>query len=225
MTWKSQLKLIKQLKNAPEAQSKQRRTFQHLPSEIGALEAEEVGVEHLLRNIRDTLVGTVADQVAEKLNSLKGLRKRMETMATYLDNVCAGKLPVNHRIIYDIQNMLNLRPDLKVKEIVKAFAVVTNDNMLVIYLSSLIRSIIALHNLINNKLHNREYEKKLLEKEQDKEGKEGKEGKEKEKEKEDDKSKDKPESEKQKDDKAKEKEKEKEKDKEKNKEGRGEKGL
>lgn len=36
----------------------------------------------------------------------------------------------------------------------------TNDSLLVIYLSSLIRSIIALHNLILNKLQYREAEKK-----------------------------------------------------------------
>lgn len=34
----------------------------------------------------------------------------------------------------------------------KAFHVQTNDMMLVIYLAALIRSVIALHNLINNKL-------------------------------------------------------------------------
>jgi len=34
------------------------RTFDHVPSEIGAEEAEEVGVEHLLRDIKDTTVGT-----------------------------------------------------------------------------------------------------------------------------------------------------------------------
>ena len=33
-----------------------RKTFYHIPSEIGALEAEEVGVEHLLRDIKDTTV-------------------------------------------------------------------------------------------------------------------------------------------------------------------------
>ncbi|KAL5214307.1 hypothetical protein ABZP36_003459 [Zizania latifolia] len=38
-------------------------------------------------------------------------------------------------------------------------AVKTNDMMLVIYLSSLIRSVIALHNLINNKMLNKEHEK------------------------------------------------------------------
>jgi 26S proteasome regulatory subunit N8 len=35
----------------------------------------------------------------------------------------------------------------------------TNDMMLVIYLSSLIRSVIALHNLINNKMLNKEHER------------------------------------------------------------------
>lgn len=57
--------------------------------------------------------------------------------------------------------------------------------MLVVYLASLVRSIVALHNLINNKLTNRESEKKegTAKKEETKDKKE-KEGKEKEDEKE-----------------------------------------
>eukprot|EP00457_Paulinella_chromatophora_P002899 gb/GEZN01002904.1/.p1 GENE.gb/GEZN01002904.1/~~gb/GEZN01002904.1/.p1 ORF type:complete len:379 (+),score=98.82 gb/GEZN01002904.1/:80-1138(+) len=147
---------------SPEERSSSKRTFEHLPSEIGAYEAEEVGVEHLLRNIRDTLVSTVADEVQAQLASLKGLKKRMEMIADYLDKVAEGKLPVNHKITYNIQNIINLRPDLRVKELIQAFNTMTNDNMLVIYISSLIRSIVALHNLINNKLSNREYEKRKM---------------------------------------------------------------
>ena len=41
----------------------------------------------------------------------------------------------------------------------RAFSVTTNDQMMVIYLSSLIRAIIALHDLINNKIANREAER------------------------------------------------------------------
>lgn len=55
--------------------------------------------------------------------------------------------------------MFNLLPNLNVAELVKSFAVKTNDMMLVIYLSSLIRSVVALHNLINNKILNKEHEK------------------------------------------------------------------
>ncbi|RVX04210.1 26S proteasome non-ATPase regulatory subunit 7-like A [Vitis vinifera] len=56
-------------------------------------------------------------------------------------------------------DVFNLLPNLNVAELIKAFAVKTNDMMLVIYLSSLTRSVIALHNLINNKMLNKEHEK------------------------------------------------------------------
>lgn len=35
-------------------------TFKHVPSEIGALESEEVGVEHLLRDVKDMTISTLA---------------------------------------------------------------------------------------------------------------------------------------------------------------------
>lgn len=47
---------------------------------------------------------------------------------------------------------------------VDSLYVKTNDQMLVVYLASLVRSIIALHNLINNKLTNRDAEKKETDK-------------------------------------------------------------
>jgi len=87
----------------------------------------------------------------------------MDQLHLYLQNVVDGKMPVNNEIIYDIQNIFNLSPSLKVDELVKALAVNMNDNMLVLYLSSIIRSILVLHNLINNKITNEEAEKKELE--------------------------------------------------------------
>eukprot|EP00294_Goniomonas_avonlea_P016568 CAMPEP_0114554354 /NCGR_PEP_ID=MMETSP0114-20121206/8169_1 /TAXON_ID=31324 /ORGANISM="Goniomonas sp, Strain m" /LENGTH=321 /DNA_ID=CAMNT_0001739403 /DNA_START=20 /DNA_END=985 /DNA_ORIENTATION=- len=134
------------------------RTFQHLPSEIGALEAEEIGVEHLLRDIKDTTVSTLANQVSAKLASLKGLKTRLEEIQQYLNDVTSGKLPVNHEVTQLLQEIFNLLPNLQVEELVRAFAVKTNDMMLVVYLSSCIRSVVALHNLINNKLALKEAE-------------------------------------------------------------------
>jgi len=128
-----------------------RMQFQHIPSEIGAVEAEEVGVEHLLRDIHDTSISTVASNVNAKLLSLKSLVAHLKEMHEYLSNVCEGKLPINHVIVNQLQDIFNLLPNTSVEELVRAFAVKTNDMMLVIYLSTLIRSIIALHNLINNK--------------------------------------------------------------------------
>jgi len=71
-------------------------------------------------------------------------------------------MPINQQIMYNLQDIFNLLPNLNVEELVKSFAVKTSDMMHVVYLSSLIRSVIALHNLINNKLSNNEAEKAEL---------------------------------------------------------------
>merc|ERR1711915_994888 len=78
----------------------------------------------------------------------------------YLDKVAAGELPMNHEITYQLQDMGNLLPDVTSPCFVRSLQVNTNDQMLVMYIASLIRSVIALHNLINNKLVNKEAEKK-----------------------------------------------------------------
>jgi len=135
-------------------------TFQHVPSEIGALEAEEVGVEHLLRDIKDTTVSTLSNQINTKLNALKSMISHLKEMHQYLESVCAGKMPLNQQILFQVQDIFNYSPNLNVEDLAHAFREKNNDLMLVIYLSSMIRSIIALHNLINNKVDNRDYEKK-----------------------------------------------------------------
>ncbi|KAJ3241633.1 proteasome regulatory particle subunit [Chytriomyces hyalinus] len=135
-------------------------TFTHLPSAIEAEESEEIGVEHLLRDIKDNIVGTLSTQITDQLDSLKGLHNRLADIHAYLGKVAAGTLPVNHAILYNLQDMFNLLPNLDKKETVAGFAVSTNDELLVVYLSSLVRAVIALHNLIQNKITNREEEKK-----------------------------------------------------------------
>ncbi|GJN26146.1 hypothetical protein PR202_gb14054 [Eleusine coracana subsp. coracana] len=141
------------------ATQKSQKVFVHVPSEIAAHEVEEIGVEHLLRDVKDTTISTLATEVGGKLAALKGLDARLREIRSYLDLVIEGKLPLNHEILYHLQDVFNLLPNLNVNELIKAFAVKTNDMMLVIYLSSLIRSVIALHNLINNKMLNKEHEK------------------------------------------------------------------
>jgi len=69
-------------------------------------------------------------------------------------------MPINHTIINQLQEIFNLLPNLNAPEIIKSFMVKTNDMMLVIYLASLIRSVTALHDLINNKLEFQSAEKR-----------------------------------------------------------------
>ncbi|KLO18596.1 Mov34-domain-containing protein [Schizopora paradoxa] len=128
-----------------------RKTFLHVPSAIEAEEAEEIGVEHLLRDIKDSTTTTLATRVSEQLASLRGLQSRVQDIQGYLSDVAKGKYPVNHQIVYYLQDALNLLPDLDDPTVTQSFASNTNDQLLVVYLSSLIRAVIALHALIDNK--------------------------------------------------------------------------
>ncbi|KAI0345400.1 Mov34-domain-containing protein [Trametopsis cervina] len=128
-----------------------RKTFLHVPSAIEAEEAEEIGVEHLLRDIKDSTTTTLSTRVSEQLASLRGLQSRLSDVQKYLVDVAAGKMPVNHQITYYLQDALNLLPDLNNAETTQSFASTTNDELLVVYLSSLLRAVIALHALVDNK--------------------------------------------------------------------------
>lgn len=131
-----------------------KRTFVHVNSTVGAFEAEEVGVEHLLRDIKNASASTLAVRVGDKIAALKGLAVRLGEISKYLQSVVAGKLPMNQEIIYQLQEIFNLLPDQDSDELVKSFAMETNDMMLALYLGSMLRSTVALHNLINNKIRN-----------------------------------------------------------------------
>lgn len=150
------------------------KTFEHVATEIGAEEAEEVGVEHLLRDVKDTTVGTLSQRITNQLMGLKGLNQKLQDMKSYLEKVATGELPMNHEITYQLQDIFNLLPDVTNPSFVRSLQVNTNDQMLVMYIASVIRSVIALHNLINNKLANKEAEKKEGKKEDVKEKKEEK---------------------------------------------------
>jgi 26S proteasome regulatory subunit N8 len=121
--------------------------------------------------------------VSEQLASLRGLASRLGDIQKYLADVAAGTMPVNHQIVYHLQDALNLLPDLSDPDTTQSFVTSTNDQLLVVYLSSLLRAVIALHGLVDNKaiVGRAEMEETGN---KDKKGNKEKEGKEKEKEKE-----------------------------------------
>ncbi|MCJ1425915.1 proteasome regulatory particle subunit [Sticta canariensis] len=168
------------------------KTFVHTPSIIEAEEAEEIGVEHLLRDIRDVAVGTLSTRITSQLQSLQGLHLRLRDIGQYLQKVIDGELPVNHAILGNLQDVFNLLPNLsnptatpltsglenqqlENTELARAMSIKTNDQLMAIYLSSLIRAITAFHDLIENKIQNRQQqEEKDSKKDEGKEDKDGK---------------------------------------------------
>ncbi|KAF1938464.1 Mov34-domain-containing protein [Clathrospora elynae] len=157
------------------------KTFVHTPSIIEAEEAEEIGVEHLLRDIRDVAVGTLSTRITSQLQSLQGLHLRLRDIGQYLQKVLDEDLPVNHAILGNLQDVFNLLPNLSTPkaapvagaangvgsaagqagavdngELARAMSIKTNDQLMAIYLSSLIRAITAFHDLIDNKIQNKQ---------------------------------------------------------------------
>jgi 26S proteasome regulatory subunit N8 len=94
-----------------------------------------------------------------------------------LQKVLDHELPINHAILGNLQDIFNLLPnlstpksaneangtesDIENSELVRAMSVKTNDQLMAIYLSSLIRAITAFHDLIENKIQNRQQQEEL----------------------------------------------------------------
>jgi len=86
------------------------------------------------------------------------LAGKLREMKDYLKKVISGEYRYNQSIVDNYQDIINLLPNLKVEEMVRSFSVKSNDYMYVIYVSALIRSILSLHDLINNKISAKEQE-------------------------------------------------------------------
>ena len=165
------------------------KTFFKLNTTIEASLPEEIGVEFMLKDINDpNRVGSVSKIINDKEQSMRSLIKKLTEIKNYLVKVIAGKIPVNAQIIFNIQEIFNLLPNFDTESLIKAMSIQTNNNYLVLYLSWLAKTVVALHKLINNKIAIKEEEnmakentKKEDEKEKDKDKKEEKKSEEKEK--------------------------------------------
>ena len=138
------------------------KKFRAQPCSVEAFPAEEVGVEHLLREVKNLSLDAMEQDVNQKILSLKGLVNKIKMVLDYLGMVERNELRINNEIIYNLQEILNLMPRITHEESVRAFHTKTNDNFFTIYVSSIVKAIISLHNLVNNKLQLRLKDQKSL---------------------------------------------------------------
>jgi len=134
------------------------KEFAHVASAIVASEAEEVGVEHLLREVENISLSTLTTEVERKHRSLDGLTSRLASIRDYLEQVLAGALPINQDILRNLQLVFNLLPNLSKAQLIRSFQSKKNDLMLNIYVAALLRSILALDGLLQNRIENKERE-------------------------------------------------------------------
>ncbi|KAF7682422.1 26S proteasome non-ATPase regulatory subunit 7 like protein B [Astathelohania contejeani] len=114
--------------------------FIHVGSKIEAEEAEEVGVEHLIRDLRDATMCNSFGHVKEITNSLRIYENNLENIENYLQDVIDGKLPSNNELIFFLQECLNDIPKMQKRESMKGC-----------YLAALTKSVISLTDLARNK--------------------------------------------------------------------------
>ena len=94
----------------------------------------------------------------KKINSgLKSLRARLVAATDYCDAVSSGKLPANQDILRLLQDAFNALPSAPPSGpspspgLAKALSARSNDMMLAAYLGSLVRAVLALHGLVDNR--------------------------------------------------------------------------
>ncbi|CUE60898.1 proteasome regulatory non-ATPase subunit 8, putative, partial [Bodo saltans] len=125
--------------------------FRNVPTNLGALEAEEIGIEHLLRDLTDSTVTTLSTQVLDRQLSLQRLEQMLTTLQQYLLDVADGRLPMCLDILEIVQEIVNLRPRLHQLKASKEMVMWTNDSALSTFVAAASRCVMALYDVILNR--------------------------------------------------------------------------
>lgn len=120
-------------------QLKYKRQLDHLNVQVGADETEEVGVEHLLRDIKESTGNSIKDRMQEIKDSLVMYKDSLGDIIKYLDDVENGK-KIDYEILELFQEILNEVPKLT-----------EHVDMGTIYSLELVNTLVAMNDLERNK--------------------------------------------------------------------------
>lgn len=146
--------------------------FKNVKTKIKASEPEEVGVEHIMRDHKDLVTKDLKGSTETKLESLRIFKQKLYTIKEYLNAVLLGKVKRNEEMLGKIQDIFNQKKhDIDLSEF-------NRDSNLMTYMSNLIRTVLKVDDLLDNRL---DLKKDKEKQEKDKKEKEKKEKEEKEK--------------------------------------------
>lgn len=135
------------------------RGFKNIPCQVSAYEAEEVGVEHLVREIKDLNMDTLQMKLNNKAASLLALERKIATISKYLEDVLGGKRKQDPQIMMVLHEIVSRLPRVMSEQFKKVLSENVNDNYMALYTSSLVKGVVSIHNLLNNRIKNREEQK------------------------------------------------------------------
>lgn len=119
-----------------------KKTLDHINVLVGADETEEVGIEHLLRDIKEGTGSSLKDRVDEIKDSLKTYKNCLDEIILYITEVENGKKP-SFEILENLQEVLNELPKFS-----------SSPDLSRVYSAELVNTFIALKDLHRNRLEN-----------------------------------------------------------------------
>jgi 26S proteasome regulatory subunit N8 len=125
--------------------------FRNVHTNLGAVEAEEIGIEHLLRDLTDSTVSTLSTKVEDRHLALLQLEQMLGNIETYLNDVVAGRLPVCAEILTLLQEITNISPVVHQLKTSSGMLVATNDAALATMLAAMSRTVTSLYDVIVNR--------------------------------------------------------------------------
>jgi 26S proteasome regulatory subunit N8 len=137
------------------------KSFFHIEAKVEATEPEEIGVEHLLREIKEIPLNSLNSSILGKVQALRGLEGKISEIVEYLRDVREGRLPANNKVMFLLQEIVNLLPNLNSEDLVRSFAAKNNDMLFAVYICAMVRCVLSLHTLIFVSKSNEEKEKDL----------------------------------------------------------------
>lgn len=119
--------------------------FRTIPTHLGSEKAEEIGIEHLLRDVTDSTITTLSTQIQERELSVNHLLRILRQIEEYLEDVGSGVLPMSEDVLGVLQELISLQPDIFMQKNSTAMIRHTNDEAISTYLAALGRLISAIH--------------------------------------------------------------------------------
>lgn len=149
----------------PESDARLRRCFHHVDYTMAATEAEEVGIEHLLKDLQNSFTATTSTSLSDKINALSSFAQVLQDISTYLSTktdhppaqraggspaLWAGGSATSKALLASFQELYNSIPsklnlDAHVQDAATKAALAT-------YSAFASKTVITLHALVKNKL-------------------------------------------------------------------------
>jgi 26S proteasome regulatory subunit N8 len=128
-----------------------RRSFKSVPTCVEFLDMEEIGVEHLLRDIKDVDISEIGTTLTNTGHGLAALEQRLRGISDYLQMLIDDRLPVDAEIVGLTQSIFNLLPNLVLQDTSDGLSTKSDDAAFMVFVSQLTRSIVTLHDLVNRR--------------------------------------------------------------------------